>query len=192
MMRFRLSSWIKIGLLSLLLVASVKAEPVGGDFSLVDHHGSTFKLEQLRGKVVLLFFGYTYCPDICPTELAGIASLLNSLEGSEEKVQALFVSVDPERDTPEKLKAYVSFFSSELIGLTGTAEQIDSVTKQYHVQASIYRADENSERYSVDHSANLYVIDQQGKLASIVPYGFPINHVKSILTALMSKQLSES
>ena len=133
----------------------------------------------------MLLFGYTYCPDICPTELAGIASLLNSLEDSEEKVQALFVSVDPERDTPEKLKDYVGFFSPELIGLTGTLEQIESVKNLYHVQANIYRADENSDRYSVDHSANLYVIDQQGKLASIVPYGFPVSHVQSILSALI-------
>jgi cytochrome oxidase Cu insertion factor (SCO1/SenC/PrrC family) len=185
MMRLRRFSAVSMGLLGLLLLLNVKAEPVGGDFSLIDHHGSIFELKQLRGKAVLLFFGYTYCPDICPTELAGIATLLNSLEGSKEKVQALFVSVDPERDTPEKLKEYVSFFSPELIGLTGTLEQIDSVKEQYHVQANIYRADKNSERYSVDHTANLYVIDQQGKLASIVPYGFPINHVQSILSALI-------
>ena len=185
MRRFRIINFISVGLVGLLLALNVKAETVGGDFSLIDHHGSTFELKQLRGKAVILFFGYTYCPDICPTELAGIASLLNSLEGSKEKVQALFVSVDPERDTPEKLKEYVGFFSPELIGLTGTLEQIDSVKKQYHVQASIYREDENSERYSVDHSANLYVIDQQGGLASIVPYGFPISHVKSILSALI-------
>ena len=162
-----------------------RAEDIGGDFTLLDHNRQVFELKQLRGKVALLFFGYTHCPDVCPTELAGIAQLLRVLGPDRDQVQGLFVSVDPARDTPEQLKAYVEYFSPDLIGLSGSEQQLRVIKEAYHVQSSVYREKDSESRYTVDHTANLYVIDQQGKLASIVPYGFPIDHVLKVVEDLL-------
>ena len=166
-----------------------KKTSIGGDFTLTDHNGKRFELKQLRGKLVMVFFGYTYCPDICPTELATMAKLLKKLGNDSDiasnldnsKVSALFISVDPERDTVEKLKEYVPFFSPHLIGLTGTKDEIDKVTKAYRVQSKIHSRKENSDYYLVDHSANLYVIDEQGKLIHIIPFGLPAEHILQVL-----------
>lgn len=154
---------------------------IGGDFTLTDHHGKRFDLEQLRGKIVMLFFGYTYCPDICPTELATMARLLKQFEKDDDKISALFITVDPERDTVEKLSNYVPFFSPHLIGLTGSKDEINKVTKAYRVQSKIHSQKENSDYYLVDHSANLYVIDEQGKLIHLIPFGLPAEHIAQVL-----------
>ncbi len=160
---------------------------IGGDFTLTDHNGQRFELTQLRGKLVMLFFGYTYCPDICPTELATMAKLLKQLGKDSDKVSALFITVDPERDTVEKLKDYVPFFSPHLIGLTGTKDEINKVTKAYRVQSKIHSRKENSDYYLVDHSANLYVIDGQGKLIHLIPFGLPAEHILQVLKEEISK-----
>ena len=160
---------------------SIGKDAIGGDFTLTDHNGERFELKQLRGKIVTIFFGYTYCPDICPTELATMAKLLKQLGKDNDKVSALFISVDPDRDTPEKLKTYVPFFSPDLIGLTGNKQEIDKVTKAYRVQTKIHSKKENSDYYLVDHSANLYVINGQGKLIHLVPFGLPSEHILRIL-----------
>lgn len=154
---------------------------IGGDFTLTDHNGKRFELAQLRGKLVMLFFGYTYCPDICPTELATMAKLLKELGNDSDKVSALFITVDPERDTVEKLKDYVPFFSPHLIGLTGTRNEIDKVTNAYRVQSKIHSRKENSDYYLVDHSANLFVINGQGKLIHLIPFGLPSEHILQVL-----------
>ena len=161
---------------------------VGGDFTLIDHHGQTFNLTQLRGKVVLIFFGYTYCPDICPTELASMAQLIRTLGTQKDQLQVLFITVDPARDTPAHLKDYVRFFSEDLIGLSGSEQQIEVVKQAYHVQSKVFREQASDQHYSVDHSANLYVIDQAGKLVNIVPYGFPLAHVEQIVRTLIGEQ----
>ncbi|MCL4108054.1 UNVERIFIED_CONTAM: hypothetical protein GTU68_017082 [Idotea baltica] len=160
---------------------------VGGDFTLIDHNNNRFELEQLRGKLVILFFGYTYCPDICPTELATMAKILKQLGNDSDKVSALFISVDPERDTPEKLKSYVPFFSPHLIGLTGTKNEIAKVTKAYRIQSKIHSKKGNSDYYLVDHSANLYVIDDKGKLIHIIPFGLPAEHILQVLKTEITK-----
>lgn len=162
-----------------------KQSIIGGDFTLTDHNKKRFELEQLRGKLVMLFFGYTSCPDICPTELATMAKLLKQLGNDSDiasnKVSALFITVDPERDTVEKLKEYVPYFSPHLIGLTGTKDEIAKVTKAYRVQSKIHSRKENSDYYLVDHSANLYVIDEQGKLIHLIPFGLPAEHILQVL-----------
>lgn len=160
---------------------------IGGDFTLTDHHGKPFNLNQLRGKLVMIFFGYTYCPDICPTELATMARLLKQLGNDSDKVSSLFISVDPERDTVEKLKNYVPFFSPNLIGLTGSKKQIDKVTKAYKVQTKIHSRKENSDYYLVDHSANLYVIDGQGKIIHLIPFGLPYEHILKVIKTEIAK-----
>lgn len=164
---------------------SVKS--IGGDFTLTDHNNELFSLEQLRGKLVILFFGYTYCPDICPSELTTMARLLKQLGDESDKVSALFVSVDPERDTPEKLKNYVPFFSPHLIGLTGSKKAINKVTKAYKVQSKIHSRKDNSDYYLVDHSANLYVMNGQGKLIHLIPFGLPYEHILNVIKEEIKK-----
>lgn len=166
-------------------VPGVAADTIGGDFTLTDHNGESFQLEQLRGRVVLMFFGYTYCPDICPTELANLSAVLNALQDAENRVQGVFVTVDPERDTPQLLKSYVGYFNRHLIGLTGSPDQIDSVARQYRVK---YKKNPHpGGAYSMDHSANLYLIDSRGKLAAVVPYGLPPEHVLGVVRQLLSE-----
>lgn len=104
---------------------------IGGDFTLTDHESNHFELQQLRGKVVLMYFGYTHCPDICPVELAGMAQYVESLGAQKDSVKVLFVTVDPVRDTPERLKEYMGFFHDDFIGLSGSEDEIDQVKKSF-------------------------------------------------------------
>lgn len=176
---------------SLLLVVPIWAgsgralgEPaIGGDFSLTNQYGQPFQLQELRGKVVLMFFGYTSCPDICPTELSNLAAVLNELEGAAEQVQGIFVTIDPERDRPEVLKDYVGYFSKDLIGLTGSSGQIEEVAGKY--RAKYRKTPRPGGAYSMDHSADLYVIDQSGQLFAVVPYGLPPEHVLGVVRRLL-------
>lgn len=160
---------------------------VGGDFSLIDHHGEKFELTQLRGKLVLIFFGYTFCPDICPTELSSLAKVLKSLGMDADKVSALFVSIDPERDTPEKLKNYVPFFSPKLIGLTGSVSQVEAVAEAYHVQKKIHSRKTADDYYMVDHSANLYILGTQGEMLHLIPFGLPTEHILRVVQEEIKK-----
>jgi len=171
-------------MVNLLSVSAVLGKQPGGDFTLTDHNGQSFELKQLRGKVVLLFFGYTTCPDVCPRELADLAMVFNRLGKNADKVQGLFVTVDPERDTQDVLKDYVTYFSGNIIGLSGSVEAIDRVTSQYH--ANYHLNKQEGINYSVDHVANLYVIDPDGILKAVVPYGLPIQHVLNIVNSLIN------
>jgi protein SCO1/2 len=135
--------------------------------------------------VVLLYFGYTMCPDICPTALAFLAQALSTLEPGElEQVQVVFVSVDPERDTPERLESYSAFFHNNILGITGTPEQVAEVAGMYG--AAYRRVDTDSAvGYVVDHTSLVYVIDQEGKLLDSMPHGTApdviVNTVRSLL-----------
>ncbi len=162
---------------------SVNASSMGGDFSLTDQHGNPFQLQQLRGKVVLLFFGYTYCPDICPTELAGVSRVLDALGTQADRVQGLFITLDPQRDTPRVLKDYLAYFNPQLIGLTGSPAAIDRVSTQYRVRYLKQQRPDNS--YSLDHSTNLYIIDPAGELSTVVPYGLPPEHVLRVVRSML-------
>ncbi len=144
--------------------------PQGGDFTLHSVHGP-LSLESLRGKVVLLYFGYTLCPDICPTSLALMSQGLSKMEPNElEQVQGVFVSVDPERDTVEHLETYSRFFHDNIRGVTGTPEEVAKVARMY---GAAYRKVESDSAvgYIVDHSAYTYVIDQDGKLRGSLAHG---------------------
>ncbi|WP_428605849.1 SCO family protein [Sedimenticola sp.] len=156
---------------------------MGGDFTLTDQQGKPFQLQQLRGKVVLLSFGYTYCPDICPTELARISSVLNGLGGDADQVQGLFITLDPGRDTPPVLQAYLNYFNPSLIGLTGSDAAISQVATAYHV--AFQKQAQPDGDYSLDHSANLYLIDRNGQLFGMVPYGLPAAHVLQVVRSLL-------
>jgi cytochrome oxidase Cu insertion factor (SCO1/SenC/PrrC family) len=160
-------------------------ENIGGDFQLTDHRDQPFELNQLEGKLVMLFFGYTYCPDICPTELANLAAVFDALGEQSEQVQGLFVSLDPARDTPEVLANYVSYFHPDMLGLTGSQEKIDQVAQQYRV--SYQRHERENGNYSLDHSANLYLINAKGELAAVVPYGLPPEHVFEMVQGMLAE-----
>ncbi len=149
---------------------------IGGDFTLTGSDGKPFEMSSLRGKTVLLFFGYTSCPDICPTTLGALAQAYRELgkddagEKTADKVKTVFVSVDPEKDTPEKLREYLDYFAVPAVGLTGTPEQLAAVAKQYG--ASYERVESDSAAgYLIEHSTYLYLIDPVGRVRHLFRYG---------------------
>ncbi|MCM8856424.1 MAG: SCO family protein [Candidatus Thiodiazotropha sp.] len=165
------------------------AQPKGGDFTLLSHRGAV-SLSDFRGKVVLLYFGYTWCPDICPTNLAMMSAAMTEM-GSDSlaEVQPIFVSVDPERDTPQRLKDYVEYFHPSLVGVTGSAVDIEDITKRY---GAAYRAveKETETQYTVDHTADTYIIDRHGKLAGKMPHGSTVEELIAVIRPLLQENLS--
>lgn len=145
------------------------------DFALIDQDGKSFHLAQLRGKLVLLFFGYTHCPDACPTTMSKLARVYKELGPDAAKVTTLFVSVDPGRDTASTLKSYLAYFRISSMGLTGSKEEIDAVVKQYGARYEIEQSD-SAAGYHINHSTDLYLLDKKGKLARTFSYtdGLPI------------------
>jgi protein SCO1/2 len=145
---------------------------LGGDFTLTAHDGKSRSLADYRGKVVALFFGYTHCPDVCPTTLLEYAAVAKKLGKDADKLQVIFVSVDPERDTPAIMASYVPHFNPAFVGMTGSKQQVGKVMKMYQVVAQkIPTADGN---YSIDHSAGSYLLDQDGRVRVYEPYGSSI------------------
>lgn len=138
-------------------------------FTLTDHTGKQRTLEDFRGKLVVVFFGYTQCPDVCPTTMSEMASVMKEMGPSADDVQVLFITVDPERDTQELLSHYVPAFDKRFIGLYGNAEQTAKVAKDFRVfYAKQPGADPSS--YTVDHTAGSFVFDRQGQLRLFVKH----------------------
>ena len=134
---------------------------MGGPFSLTDHNGRAVTDADFRGKYMLVFFGYTYCPDVCPTELQVMTYAVDSMGSKGERINPIFISIDPERDTPEILRAYVENFSPRLVGLTGSPEQIAAVAKAYR---AYYKKSGNTDTsdYLMDHSSIIYLMGPDG------------------------------
>ncbi|QOZ82435.1 MULTISPECIES: SCO family protein [Chromobacterium] len=177
----KLAGWL---LLPLWLAACSPNEPkldlkgtdvagasIGGDFTLTDHQGQRRSLSQYQGKVVALFFGYTHCPDVCPTTMLEYAAAVKQLGDKAGQVQVLFVSIDPERDTPQVLAGYVPHFNRGFVGLTGTVGEVEQIKNQYKIVAQ--RVNQPGGGYSVDHSAGSYLLDKQGRLRVFEAYGTP-------------------
>ena len=138
-------------------------------FNLTDDNGKPVTGKDYRGKVVMLYFGYTFCPDVCPQTLTRLAAALMTLGKQAEKVQVLFVSVDPNRDTPEVLREYVTYFSPRMLGLTGTQSQLQDVTKRYRVAYSYGKGYPDKKTfYVVNHSASIYIFDPKGNARLLV------------------------
>lgn len=154
------------------VVRPATAPPSGGDFTL-ESPGGKLSLQDYRGKVVLLYFGYTFCPDVCPTALSALGQALAALAPDElAQVQGVFVSVDPERDTMEVLNVYAPFFHPHIVGASGTPAQVAEVARRYGV--SYMRQKSVDDRpYTVDHSSFTYLIDREGRLAATLPHGAP-------------------
>ncbi len=134
----------------------------GGDFSLTGPEGKTVSLEDFRNKVVLIYFGYTFCPDVCPVTLSNLKMLMLSLEEKAEDVQVIFISIDPERDTFQKLKDYVPYFHPTFIGLTGSEAELASVAKKYQT-FYLKQKVESEAGYLMAHSDVVILVDQNGR-----------------------------
>jgi protein SCO1/2 len=152
------------------LNTDVSGAAYGKDFRLVDHNGKPRTLADFKGKVVLLFFGYTHCPDVCPTTLAEAAAAMQELGPQADRVQVLFVTVDPERDTPALLARYVPSFHPTFLGLHGDEQQIAETTRDFKVFAQKTPGGSAGD-YLIDHSAGTFVFDPQGRLRLYHGYG---------------------
>jgi len=141
-----------------------------GDFTLTSQTGAPLHLSDLRGKAVVIFFGYTNCPDVCPTTLADFKRVKANLGGDASRVAFVFISVDGARDTPERLAAYVGAFDPDFIGLTGDDATIRTVAKDYGVFFQRVAASADDPNYLVDHTASSFVLDPEGRLALVMPY----------------------
>lgn len=157
----------------------------GANFTLTDQDGWPFQLSSLRGRVVLLFFGYTSCPDACPTTLSKLARVYKLLGQHRERVVTLFVSVDPGRDTPRVLKEYLKYFRVNAVGLTGTKEEIDRVVGFYGARYEIEKSD-SATGYHISHSTDLYLIDQKGEVAERFKYEGGTKEIADALRRLMN------
>lgn len=148
-------------LMTLPMVSFAATADIGGPFRLTDQDGRSVSQASYAGKPMLLYFGYTSCPDVCPVDMARIVRIAASLrEKTGVAVTPVFVTIDPERDTPERMKAYVRAFGSEVVGLTGTRAQIDNVSAEYHVYAR--RIPMDGDGYLMDHSTMLFLIGADG------------------------------
>jgi protein SCO1/2 len=152
------------------MASDVTGASFGRDFSLVDHAGKPRTLADFRGKAVVIFFGYTQCPDVCPTTLAALAQAQKELGQDAAKVQVLFVTVDPDRDTAELLSNYVTAFDPTFLGLRGDADATARTAKEFKI---LYQKQpgRTAESYTVDHSAGSFVFDPQGRLRLYVGNG---------------------
>lgn len=161
----------------------ITGAPYGHTLELADHTGKPRRLEDWRGKAVVLVFGFTHCPDVCPTTLADIALALKQLGPDAERVQVLMVSVDPERDTPQALAKYVSAFDPRFVALRGDLEATRKVAQEFKVY---FEKRKQGESYTVDHSAQSYVIDPQGKLRLLVRHDRIAQDLAPDLRALLA------
>lgn len=152
------------------VTASIGKAAVGGSFSLTNHLGERVTEKTFAGKYMLVYFGYTFCPDVCPTELQIITEALEMLGDEAEKVTPIFITIDPERDGVAEIKAYVAVFNKRLVGLTGTAQEIKAAAKAYKVYFNSSNS-EDKENYLMDHSSITFLMDRKGQYAAHFSYG---------------------
>jgi cytochrome oxidase Cu insertion factor (SCO1/SenC/PrrC family) len=159
-------------------------EPIGGPFTLVDHEGRQRTEADFRGKLLLVYFGFTYCPDACPTDLQAIGLALDRLGAAGDAVQPLFITLDPERDTPRHLAGYVPLFHPRLIGLSGDEAAIRQTARAYRVfHAKAPRTD--GADYTVDHSSFVYLMDRAGAYLGFFPPGTPPERMADVIRPLL-------
>jgi protein SCO1 len=142
---------------------------IGGPFSLVDTNGKRVRDTDFRGRYMLVFFGYTYCPDICPAGLQVISAALEQLGTAGEQITPVFITIDPARDTPDKLAAYLKSFNPRFIGLTGSPEEIATAIKAYRVYAKKVPDERNPADYTMDHTSIVYLMNPAGNMVAFAP-----------------------
>ena len=166
-------------------VQSSGAALIGGPFSLVGADGKPITDRNFRGRYMLIFFGFTHCPDICPAELQVIAQALEQLGDKAKKVVPIFITLDPERDTPEAMANYVKSFGPNFVGLTGSPEAIAAAAKAYRVAYSKVENKDSAGDYSVDHSALAYLMDPEGRYVTHFSYGLSTDQMAEKLEKLL-------
>ena len=159
-----------------------KPSAIGGPFSLVAQDGRTVTDADFKGEPKLVFFGYTHCPDVCPTTLFDMTQVFNKL-GADKKLAGIFVTIDPERDTPAVMKDYMSNFDPRIVGLSGTQAAIDPVLKEYHVYAR--KVPTSGDDYSMDHSSIVYLMDKQGRFVNAFNLEQPVDDAARQLQAYL-------
>jgi protein SCO1/2 len=159
---------------------------VGGPFALSDGDGKPVTDQTWRGKYMLVYFGYTFCPDVCPTTLSNVADAMDKMGAKADRVQPLFITVDPKRDTPAVVKQYAAAFGPRIIGLTGSAEQIAAAAKAYRVYYAEHRTGTGPDDYTMDHSSVLYLMGPDGRFIAPVRADQDGPQIAAALTKLMS------
>jgi protein SCO1/2 len=154
---------------------------ISGEFELVDQTGRTVHDGDFRGTWRLVFFGYTHCPDICPATLMNVTAALEELGSATDRLRALFVTVDPRRDTPAVLRAYLAEFDPRILGLTGTSEQVGAALRNFHVYAAKVPLD--GDNYVMEHSSFIYLMDREGRYAAHFPAQLPVEELVAKLRA---------
>jgi protein SCO1/2 len=154
---------------------------IGGPFTLVDQTGKTVTDQDFRGRYMLVFFGFTHCPDICPAELQVMSASLDALGPKADSVVPIFITLDPERDTQAAMAAYVKNFGPRFVGLTGSSEQIAAAAKAYRVAYSKFQQDKTSSDYGIDHSALVYLMGKNGEYITHFAYGTPASQITETL-----------
>ncbi len=184
---FWAAAWLRPGLFGTLTGAlqAPGAVSVGGPFRLTDHTGTAVTEASFRGRFMLVYFGYTFCPDVCPTELQTVATALDQLGPDAAKIVPLFITVDPERDTVTALSEYVTLFDKRLIGLTGTPEQISAVTRAYRVYYA-KATPKDSSTYLMDHSSFLYLMGPDGGFRALYRQGMSPDDLAKALRARLA------
>ena len=157
-----------VGLAVFLRVSTPAAAAIGGPFTLQDIHGRTVTDRDFRGSWLLVYFGYSYCPDVCPTTLNDVSTALDQLGDRARDLRPIFITIDPRRDTPQALATYLAAFSPRLDGLTGTPEQIAAVAKEYRVYYAEHRTGPGPDDYTMDHSSVLYLVGPDGRFRSVI------------------------
>ncbi|MBS1098509.1 SCO family protein [Gluconobacter sphaericus] len=161
---------------------------LGGSYTLIDMHGHSLTERQFQGRYTLIYFGYTHCIDVCPLTLATVTQALELMGKASHQIVPLFITVDPSRDTPEVVADYVSHFSPDIVGLTGTESQIQAVIQSFHVMARRRGslADRMSSDYLMDHSSVLYLMDGDNRLVSVLPVDTSPQEIATRLRRLVS------
>jgi cytochrome oxidase Cu insertion factor (SCO1/SenC/PrrC family) len=161
-------------------------EPIGGAFALIDQNGKRRTDAEFRGKFMLVYFGFTYCPDVCPTDLQQMGLAVDRLGAAGDAVQPIFITVDPERDTPEHLKDYVANFHSRFVGLTGDAPAIHEAARVY--RAYYAKIDLGESDYTVDHSSFIYLMGRDGEYLGFFPPGTAADILVGTLRPLVANR----
>lgn len=169
------------------VATNVAPASIGGPFTLTTHEGRVVTDKDFMGKYKLVFFGYTFCPDICPTELQTIAQAMDVMGDSGADVQPLFITIDPERDTPPVLADYVKLFHPSIIGLTGTAEQIAAVAKAYRVYYARSQGEPDPTQYLMDHSTFAYLLAPDGSFVTVFAKGSTPEQMVEAINAYRSR-----
>lgn len=168
-----------------MAVTSVGKATVGGPFSLIDHNSKRVTDQDFRGRFMLVYFGFTFCPDVCPSGLQVMAAAIDKLGSRAEDVVPIFVTVDPERDTPEALRQYVASFHPRLVGLTGSAEEIVDIARRYRVYFRKVKDETSAAAYTIDHTSIIYLMGREGEFITHFTHASPVDTIAAGIAKAM-------